>query len=430
MRITIEGQSPLHGDYHPSGNSNAAIATLAASLLTDAPVTLRRVPAAQNITNMVAIAQQLGTTVTELEPGVLQIQTAQVKSRVLDLATTRRAPASMLLLAPMIARRRHVRIEWAESLTRIRTHLTALRDLGQEIEIDGNALNLTAVPWDSKSIMLAEMSVTATALVCMLAAALGKQTTIYNAASEPHLRTLQHQLVQMGAKIEGIGSNLLTIYGAGDSFKGAIVNLPPDHIEIASIAGIAAMTPGHVTIHDVYPPDMQMILKVYERLGLNFYLEIPPNGNNGAILHIPDQQNMRVSRLAEEADLAIDTSPWPGFPSDLVAMAAVLATQARGTTLIHEKLYDNRLLFTDKLKAMGAQILLCDPHRAIVIGKSQLRGEYIDSPDVRTGLGLFAATLCAEGKSVIDNAELMGYVFENVVQKLIGLGAKIQVSNL
>ncbi len=432
MRLIIEGQAPLHGDYHPSGNSNAAIATLAASLLTDAPVTLRRVPNAQNVANVLEIAKQLGAVVTELEPGTLQIQTSHVVSRVLDLTTTRRAPASMLFLAPMIARRRHVRIEWAESLSRIRTHMAALRDLGQEIEIDGTAVNITAVEWESKSILLTEMSVTATALACMLAAALGKQTTIYNAASEPHLRALQHQLVQMGAKIEGIGSNLLTIYGIGDAFKGTTIDLPSDHIEIASIAAIAAMTEGHVTIHDVHLPDLQMILKGYERLGLNFYLEAPKNGNgkHGSLLHIPEQQNMRVARLADETDVLIDTAPWPGFPSDLVAMAAVLATQTRGTTLIHEKLYDNRLLFTDKLKGMGAQILLCDPHRAIVIGKSQLRGEYIDSPDVRTGLGLFAATLCAEGKSTIDNAGLMNYVFENVVQKLIALGAQIQVADL
>lgn len=430
MRLTIEGQAPLHGDYHPSGNSNAAIATLAASLLTDAPVILRRVPNAQNVANVLEIARQLGASVTEIEPGTLQIQTPHVKSRVLDLTTTRRAPASMLFLAPMIARRRHVRIEWAESLSRIRTHMTALRDLGQEIEIDGTAVNITAVEWESKSILLTEMSVTATALVCMLAAALGKQTTIYNAASEPHLRTLQHQLVQMGAKIEGIGSNLLTIYGVGEGFTGTTIDLPSDHIEIASIAAIAAMTEGHITIHDVHPPDLQMILKGYERLGLNFYLEAPKNGNGKHILHIPEQQNMRVARLADETDVSLDTAPWPGFPSDLVAMAAVLATQTRGTTLIHEKLYDNRLLFTDKLKGMGAQILLCDPHRAIVIGKSQLRAEYIDSPDVRTGLGLFAATLCAEGKSTIDNAELMNYVFENVVQKLTALGAQIQVADI
>ncbi|GIK63163.1 MAG: UDP-N-acetylglucosamine 1-carboxyvinyltransferase [Chloroflexota bacterium] len=430
MRLTIEGQAPLHGDYHPSGNSNAAIATLAASLLTDAPVILRRVPNAQNVANVLEIARQLGASVTEIEPGTLQIQTPHVKSRVLDLTTTRRAPASMLFLAPMIARRRHVRIEWAESLSRIRTHMTALRDLGQEIEIDGTAVNITAVEWESKSILLTEMSVTATALACMLAAALGKQTTIYNAASEPHLRTLQHQLVQMGAKIEGIGSNLLTIYGVGEGFTGTTIDLPSDHIEIASIAAIAAMTEGHITIHDVHPPDLQMILKGYERLGLNFYLEAPKNGNGKHILHIPEQQNMRVARLADETDVSLDTAPWPGFPSDLVAMAAVLATQTRGTTLIHEKLYDNRLLFTDKLKGMGAQILLCDPHRAIVIGKSQLRAEYIDSPDVRTGLGLFAATLCAEGKSTIDNAELMNYVFENVVQKLTALGAQIQVADI
>jgi UDP-N-acetylglucosamine 1-carboxyvinyltransferase len=212
---------------------------------------------------------------------------------------------------------------------------------------------------------------------------------------------------------------------------GASVELPPDHIEIASIAAIAAITGGQIAIHDIHLPDLQMILKIYERLGMTYYLEKPLEGEPGQTLHIPQQQGaMRVSRRLEDTDVAIGTAPWPGFPSDLIAMATVLATQTRGTTLIHEKLFDNRLFFVDKLKAMGAQILLCDPHRAVVIGQSQLRAEYMDTPDVRTGLALLGAALCAEGESIIDNAQAMNYVFENIVQRLAGLGAHIRVMEL
>jgi UDP-N-acetylglucosamine 1-carboxyvinyltransferase len=201
---------------------------------------------------------------------------------------------------------------------------------------------------------------------------------------------------------------------------GASHTVQPDHIEVASIAAISAVTPGRISIEPVIPVDMRMINKVYEQLGVQLILE-------DSSLHVYEHSNLKIASLNEEVDLTISTAPWPGFPSDLIAIATVLATQTNGTTLIHEKLFSNRLLFVDKLKAMGAQIVLCDPHRAITIGASPLRGEYIDTPDVRIGLGLLVAALCAEGESVIDRAELIGRNFENVVGKLIGLGAAIEV---
>ncbi|MCI0710123.1 MAG: UDP-N-acetylglucosamine 1-carboxyvinyltransferase [Chloroflexi bacterium] len=428
MQITVNGRSTLDGDYYPSGNSNAVLASIAASLITDAPSHLERVSNSQRTSQMLDIARQLGSEIIWDSPSSLTIQTPHIQTRNLDFAITSQVPASVLFIAPIIARRRHARLEWDSSISRLYSHLTALRDLGQEIEIDGDAINIVGNTWDEQSIILAEMSVTATALVCMLAAVLGRKTSIFNAASEPHLRILQHQLVQMGAKIDGIGSNLLTVHGIAAEPRGASVTLPPDHIEIASIAALAAITPGQISIHDVYLPDMQMILKVYERLGMQFYLQAPTNGSNLHTLHIPEQTALRAARRVEESDVAVDTAPWPGFPSDLIATTTVLSTQTSGTTLIHEKLYNNRMFFIDKLKAMGAQIVLCDPHRAIVIGRSTLRGEYIDTPDVRTGLAMLIAALCAKGESVIDNAQVFNYVFDGVVEKLQAINADIKVN--
>lgn len=426
MRIAVNGQQALNGDYYPSGNSNAVLATIAASLLTDQPTTIKHVPHAERTQQMLAVAEKLGATLT-FDDDTLTIQTAHIPTRTLNYVLTSQFPASILLLAPIMARRRHVRLEWESALSRLFTHLTALQDLGQEIEIDGDVINIVGHTWDEESIILGETSVTATALVCMLAAVLGQKTIIYNAASEPHLRVLQHQLVQMGAKIDGIGSNLLTVYGMPDAPRGATVDLPADHVEIASISAIAALTPGQLSIHNVYKPDMQLILKVYQRLNVEYYLQADPVQDDLHILHIPDQNDTHATRRYVTGDITVDTAPWPGFPSDLIAIATVLATQTSGTTMIHEKLYNNRLLFIDKLKSMGAQILLCDPHRALVIGKSKLQGVYIDSPDVRTGLGILAATLTAQGKSTIDNAEVFQHVFVNVIAKLQDVNAQIKV---
>lgn len=426
MRIEVNGRQALNGDYYPSGNSNAVLATIAASLLTDQPTTIKHVPHTERTQQMLTVAEKLGATLT-IENDTLTVQTVHIPTRTLNYVLTSQFPASILLLAPIMARRRHVRLEWEGALSRLFTHLTAFEDLGQEIEIDGDVINIVGHTWDNQSIVLSETSVTATALVCMLAAVLGQKTTISNAASEPHLRVLQHQLVQMGAKIDGIGSNLVTIYGMPAAPQGATVDLPADHIEIASISAIAALTPGQLSIHNVDKQTMQLILKVYHRLNIDYYMQTDPTQDDLHILHIPEQNDTHATRRYVTGDISVDTAPWPGFPSDLVAIATVLATQTSGSVMIHEKLYNNRLLFIDKLKGMGAQILLCDPHRALVIGKSKLHGGYIDSPDVRTGLALLAATLTAHGKSTIDNAEIFQHVFENVIEKLQAVNAQIKV---
>jgi UDP-N-acetylglucosamine 1-carboxyvinyltransferase len=419
VRLLIKGGAPLKGLYPASGNSNEAIVLMAASLLTAQPCHLHNVPPTQAVQWMGELAEELGSSITR-DGDHLTLNTALLAPRPIKNDFASRPVASLLLLAPLLAQRGHAALEWPDSLGRLHTHLTALRDLGVKVDQQGHTLSFSAQAWKQQSIVLAETSVTATALICMIAAVLGEETTLYNAASEPHLRALQHFLVSMGARIEGIGSNLLTIHGQPDGLAGATQTLQPSYIEIASIAAMSAITEGHVTIEGVPRHDLRIIQKVYERLGLNLIFE-------ESRLHVPEEQSLVISRRDEDVDVAIDSAPWPGFPSDLIPMATVLATQANGTTLIHEKLFNNRLLFVDKLKAMGAQIVLADPHRAVVIGPTPLHAEYVDTPDVRIGLALLAAALCAQGQTTIDRAEVIGRNFEGVIPKLMALGAQITI---
>ncbi|MBN2302922.1 MAG: UDP-N-acetylglucosamine 1-carboxyvinyltransferase [Anaerolineae bacterium] len=418
MRIIVHGGHALHGTFRPSGNSNAALALIAASLLTGDPVTLSGVPDTLSTAMMIDAARALGAEVTR-EGDVYHLKTDALHTRSLDQAFTEQQVGTVLFLAPILARRQHARMEIASPLSRLHTHLAALRDLGVSVNIRGGVLDFAANPWDHREITLLQTSVTATALVCMLAARLGQETVVHNAASEPHIQELQQMLVHMGASIDGIGSNRLYIRGT-ENLGGAAMRLSPDHVEIASIAAIGALTGGSLTIAGIQANHLHVIARVFARLGINLYL-------NGDTLLVPAHAALEVSQLEEEQDVPIETAPWPGFPSDLVAIATVAATQARGTTLIHEKLFNNRLLFVDKLTAMGAQIVLCDPHRALVVGPSRLRGEYLDTPDVRTGLALLGAALCSESRVIIDGAEMIDRTFENVVSKLVALGAQIEV---
>jgi UDP-N-acetylglucosamine 1-carboxyvinyltransferase len=421
MRLHVQGRAPLKGVYHPSGSSNEAISLIAAALLSTESSSLLNVPHSTSVRWMVDLAQELGADLT-WQGGQLNLKAPKIATRAIKSDYVNLPVASILFLAPILAQRQFATLEWAGPLGRLHTHLAALRDLGIKIDLQGSTLHLKAEKWDKQQIILTETSVTATALICMLAAALGEETQIYNAASEPHLRALQHFLSQMGAEISGIGSNLLSIKGQPGGLKGASQTVQANHIEIASVAIIAAITRGHVHIQQTPRQDLRIIHKVYERLGMQLIFQEDT-------LHIPEQEGLQISRRDEDVDVAIDTAPWPGFPSDLMPIVTVAATQADGTTLIHEKMFNNRLLFVDKLKSMGAQIVLADPHRAVVIGKTALQGEYLDTPDVRIGLAMLAAALCAEGESIIDRAELIERHFEHGVDKLIKLGAQMQVEH-
>lgn len=414
MRIRVEGGHPLNGQYQPSGNANAAIALIAASLLTDEPCTLHNVPDTTITNTMLEIAGKFGAEFTRVDH-TITIHTPQVARRNLT------EDEALLFLAPILARRQFVRLEVDFPLNRIRTHLEALRDLGLDVVTVDGGVEFRAATWKYKDIILTQTSVTATGIVMMLAACFGEETLIHNTASEPHLQELANMLERMGAQVHGIGSNVIRVFGKSP-LHGVEVTVGPDHIETASVAAVAAMSEGRIQISGIRRNDLRMIEKIYRRLGLHLDMDETE-------LFVPKHDLLSVSNREEDVDSSIETAPWPGFPSDLVAIATVVATQARGTSLIHEKLFNNRLLFVDKLKAMGAQIVLCDPHRAIVVGATPLYAIYMDSPDVRAGLGLLGAALIAHGESVIDNAQVLRRTFDGVVGKLQQLGAKITVES-
>ena len=419
MLIRVEGRQPLNGTYRPSGNANAALALIAAALLTDQPVTLHNVPKSASTHAAISAASAMGVSVTWTDEATLTIKADQLTRRVLTHEDTDVSLGTMLLVAPLLVRRQVARLELDFPLNRIRPHLEALRDLGLDVVNSSDAVEIKAATWEKRDIILTQASVTATAIIMLLAARLGKETVIYNAACEPHVQELAHMLTAMGARVDGIGSNLLRIYGVPE-LSGTECTVGADHIEAASIAAMAALTGGRVQIDGIRGRDMRAIAKIYWRLGIQLDID-------ESTIFVPRHEKLNVSNREEDVDSSIETAPWPGFPSDLVAVATVIATQARGTSLIHEKLFANRLLFVDKLKAMGAQIVLCDPHRAIVVGPTPLRSVYMDTPDERAGLGLLAAALAADGISNIDNANVIEHTFAGVIGKLQALNAKITV---
>lgn len=421
MRIGVTGNQPLRGTYTPAGNSNATMALIAASLLTEQAVILREIPPTASVNVMLDVASLLGAQVSRLtdRPQSLRLQTPQIITRVLSREMTTAKVGVVLFLAALLARRQHIRMDINYPASRLHTHLSALRDLGCRVSVSVGSIELSYVPWTNRGIILTQTSVTATAMTAMLAAANPGVTEIYNAASEPHVRDLLTMLTAMGATIDGVGSNLLRIQGR-EVLAGTEQTVALDHIEAASVAAIAALTGGRLDMPGVRAADLRMIGKVYDRLGLHLDLDEDH-------LHVARHQSFSVSSQEEEVDVSIETAPWPGFPSDLAAVATLLATQAQGTILIHEKLFKDRLLFVDKLKGFGAQIVLCDPHRAVVVGPTPLHSDYLDTPDVRTGLGLLGAALCAEGESIIDGAEVFEWNFGDVLTRLQAVGAQIRV---
>ncbi len=423
MRLHIEGRQPVRGTYHVSGNSNAALALIAASMLADSSVTLTNVPDTIAVTRMLEVGTALGMTV-QRDGDRLVLDSGPVDGRGLEREYSDTISGTLLFVAPILARRGYARLTIEYAVNRLNTHLTALRDLGIQVTISNGmvgVIDLAATPWDEREVILTQTSVTATTLVAMLAALLGKRTTIINAASEPHVVDVLNLLAAMGAQIDGIGSNVLIVQGSA-TLHGAQYAVSPDHVEAASVAALAALSGGRLTIEGTRRRDMRLIAKAYERLGLQISLDMD------AII-VPVHERFEPSSREEDSDMPIDSAPWPGFPSDLIPMATVVATQSRGTFLIHEKLFNNRMLFTDRLNGMGAQIVLCDPHRAIVVGATPLQGEYVDNPDVRTGLAMLGAALCASGTTVIDNAEVFDRNFDHIIARLIPLGAKIEREN-
>ena len=421
-QLIIEGGYPLQGTVVPSGNKNAAMPLLAASLLTDEPLILRNVPCIGDVWTVIELMADLGVEIVEESEHRISAQARQVCKTSPDVELFSQARGSVTLLGPMLARLGRVDLlpPGGDRIGRRRldTHLLALEALGTKLTYDGG-FTLEADSLHGADILLDEASVTATENVIMAASLARGTTVLRNAASEPHVQDLCYCLNRMGARISGIGSNTLTIEGV-DRLRGTEFTISPDYMEVGSFLGLGAVTPGEIRIKDVMPEHLRMICMIFgDRLGVRMHLE-------GRDLVIEEEQDLRIRPNVDGTVSEIDDAPWPAFPTDLMSIALVVATQAQGTVLIHEKMYDGRLYFVDRLISMGAQIILCDPHRAVVVGPSRLQGQPLSSPDIRAGMALVIAALCAEGRSVIGNIGQIDRGYERLDDKLRALGAHIE----
>ncbi|MBA2764576.1 MAG: UDP-N-acetylglucosamine 1-carboxyvinyltransferase [Thermoleophilaceae bacterium] len=424
-KFLIQGGSPLSGTIAPSGNKNAALPVLAAALLTEEEVVLRNIPRIRDVEAMIELLVDLGVRVEWRGDSVIALNAADVRKTDLETSIASRIRASFLTAGPLLARFGEATMPPPGGdvigRRRLDPHLDAFRALGASVEMDraSSYYRLTA-PGGLKAcdFFLDEPSVMATENALMAAALTPGASVLHNAASEPHVQDLARLLLQMGARIEGIGSNVLLVHGL-DKLGGADFTIGPDYIEIGSFIALAAVTGGELRITDTNPDDLRMTRFVFERLGCKIEFD-------GDDVIVPPEQRLRVRDDAGDAISKIEDGPWPAFPADLTSIALALATQADGMVLIFEKMFENRLFFVDKLVAMGARVLLCDPHRAVVSGPSRLHGGRMESPDIRAGMAMLIAALCAEGTSEIGNIRQIDRGYERIDERLRGLGARIE----
>jgi UDP-N-acetylglucosamine 1-carboxyvinyltransferase len=420
-RFVVEGGRRLEGTIRPGGNTNAALPILAACLLSDEPIVLRNLPDIQDVRVMLQIIEKLGATVERLEQNVVRITASGEIGDHPDPELSTKIRASILLAGPLLARVGSVSVAKpggdAIGRRRVDTHLLALEALGAQIEVSANEYRMSAQSLKGKYMFLDEASVTATENAITAAVLASGDTLIYNAAAEPHVQDLCRFLNSLGAKIEGIATNSLRIKGV-EALHGGDFYIPSDHIEIGSYIGLAAVTRSELLIEDAVPEHMYAVRHMLEKLGV----EIKVEGRN---IRVPREQELRVRYDIGAAVPKIDDGPWPLFPADLLSIMVVLATQAEGTVMIFEKMFESRLFFTDKLISMGARIILCDPHRAIIVGGHRLTGAEISSPDIRAGMALLLAALCAKGESIIHNVHQIDRGYERIDERLNALGARI-----
>src|SRR5689334_18136853 len=418
--FVIEGGRPLTGRVRAAGNKNGALPVLAACLLTSEPVVLSNVPRIRDVETMVALVSALGADAEWIGENELRVNAADVSSHELDAELSSQIRASFLLAGPLLARlgRASVPPPGGDVIGRRRLdpHIHAFAELGAEIDI-GARFELRG-SLQGKHIFLDEASVMATENTVMAAVLTPGETVIGNAACEPHIQDLCRFLVSLGAQIEGIESNVLRIHGV-ESLSGGEWRICPEHIEVGSFIGLAAVTGGDVTIDGVEPRDLAAILPIFERLGVHVEIE-------GTSLRVPPDQEMVIQDDVGGQIPKIEDGPWPAFPADLTSIAVIVATQARGTILIFEKMFESRLFFVDKLVSMGARIILCDPHRAVVTGPAKLYGQQMSSPDIRAGMAMLLAALCAEGTSTIGNIGEIDRGYERIDERLRSLGARIE----
>jgi UDP-N-acetylglucosamine 1-carboxyvinyltransferase len=420
--FVIEGGHSLSGTVRAAGNKNGALPILAATLLTTEPVTVSNVPRIRDVDTMLELLTDVGADVAWIGANEVRVHAAEVTKHELDPELCSRMRASFLLAGPLLARLGRVAVPPPGGdvigRRRLDPHIHAFARMGSEIDIrDGYEIRAEA-GLSGEHIFLDEASVMATENAVMAAVLTPGDTVIGNAACEPHVQDLCRFLGRLGAQIEGIESNVLRIHGV-ESLTGGEWRIAPDHIEVASFIGLAAMTASDITVEDVEPKDLVSILPAFERLGVRTEIE-------GTSVRVPPKQQLIV-----EDDLGghipkIEDGPWPAFPADLTSIALTVATQALGTVLIFEKMFESRLFFVDKLVGMGARIILCDPHRAVVTGPARLVGQRMESPDIRAGMAMLLAGLSAQGESTIGAAHQIDKGYERIDDRLRQLGARIE----
>jgi len=420
-QFIIYGGNPLHGEVIPSGNKNAALPLLAACLLTDEPVILHNVPEIQDIFMMRKLIESLGVSISDIDKNTWKVQARDVRPADLNPDVCRKIRASILLAGPMTARSGELNLPPPGGdvigRRRVDTHLLALRALGAEVNYD-RSFHFKANGLKGANILLDEASVTATENAIMASVTAKGNTILRNAASEPHIQELCLFLNSLGAFIDNIGSNTLHITGV-PRLHGGEVTIGPDYLEVVSFIGAAVVTHGSIRICQAGVEYLDMFRLKLHRLGVDWEVD-------GEDVFVPAQQRLVVEPDLGGAIPVIGVMPWPSFPTDLMSIAIVIATQSRGSVLFHDWMYPSRMYFTDKLVAMGAQIVVCDPHRCIVQGPTTLSGEKLESPDIRAGMALVLAALSAQGKSYIRNVSQIDRGYERVDGKLAALGANIK----
>jgi UDP-N-acetylglucosamine 1-carboxyvinyltransferase len=423
--FVIEGGRPLSGTVRAAGNKNGALPILAATVLASEPVTLTNVPRIQDVETMVELLVDMGAEASWTAPNEIVVDTRNVTKTALDPDLCREIRASFLLAGPLLARfgRAVVPPPGGDVIGRRRldTHIHAFTELGVTVDLNG-AYELRTDELRGKRLYLDEASVMATENAIMAAVLAKGETIIGHAACEPHVQDLCRFLVAIGASIEGIGSNVLRIQGV-EQLGGTTHRIGSEHVEVASFAALAAATGGALTIEDVDADDLISIVPAFRKLGIR--LEVGEKS-----LHVPPDQDLHVEDDLGGQIPKIESGIWPAFPADLTSIAVVAATQARGTVLVFEKMFESRLFFVDKLVSMGARIILCDPHRAVVTGPAQLIGQRLETPDIRAGMAMVIAALCAEGTSTIGNIRQIDRGYEKIDERLRDLGAVIERGEL
>jgi UDP-N-acetylglucosamine 1-carboxyvinyltransferase len=419
--FVIEGGTPLSGRIRAAGNKNGALPILAATLLADGDVTLTNVPRIRDVETMMDLVASLGADVEWIGDNDVRVRPQGLSSYEVDAELATRIRASFLLAGPLLARlgRASVPPPGGDVIGRRRLdpHIHAFAELGADINLNAR-YEMRTEGLRATHIFLDEASVMATENIVMAAALTPGETVIGNAACEPHVQDLCRFLVSLGAEIEGIESNVLRIRGV-DSLRGGEWRIAPEHIEVGSFIGLAAVTGSDVTIENAEPRDLLSILPAFGRLGVR----VEVDGNS---IRVPPNQELVIENDLGDHIPKIEDGPWPAFPADLTSIAVAVATQAKGTILVFEKMFENRLFFVDKLVSMGARIIVCDPHRVVVTGPARLYGQRMASPDIRAGMAMLIAALAAEGVSTIGNVGEIDRGYERIDERLRALGATIE----